>query len=96
MGLLRDVFAADIPTPAHVAAMHVSRELVRAFPRHVGSQSSAIPLCLRLIRPSSHTVVVRFYALRLLACLTPPPAMLKDVLKVLKSCLLYTSPSPRD
>ena len=87
MGLLRDVFAADIPTPAHVAAMHVSRELVRAFPRHVGSQSSAIPLCLRLIRPSSHTVVVRFYALRLLACLTPPPAMLKDVLKVLKSGL---------
>ena len=87
MGLLRDVFAADIPTPAHVAAMHVSRELVRAFPPHVGSQSSAIPLCLRLIRPSSHTVVVRFYALRLLACLTPPPAMLKDVLKVLKSGL---------
>ena len=87
MGLLRDVFAADIPTPAHVAAMHVSRELVRAFQRHVGSQSSAIPLCLRLIRPSSHTVVVRFYALRLLACLTPPPAMLKDVLKVLKSGL---------
>lgn len=87
MGLLRDVFAADIPTPAHVAAMHVSRELVRAFPRHVGSQSSAMPLCLRLIRPSSHTVVVRFYALRLLACLTPPPAMLKDVLKVLKSGL---------
>lgn len=87
MGLLRDVFAADIPTPAHVAAMHVSRELVRAFPRHVGSQSAAIPLCLRLIRPSSHTVVVRFYALRLLACLTPPPAMLKDVLKVLKSGL---------
>lgn len=87
MGLLRDVFAADIPTPAHVAAMHVSRELVRAFPRQVGSQSSAIPLCLRLIRPSSHTVVVRFYALRLLACLTPPPAMLKDVLKVLKSGL---------
>lgn len=87
MGLLRDVFAADIPTPAHVAAMHVSRKLVRAFPRHVGSQSSAMPLCLRLIRPSSHTVVVRFYALRLLACLTPPPAMLKDVLKVLKSGL---------
>lgn len=87
MGLLRDVFAADTPTLAHVAAMHVSRELVRAFPRHVGSQSAAIPLCLRLIRHSSHTVLVRFYALRLLACLAPPPAMLKDVLKVLKSGL---------
>ena len=87
MGLLRDVWAADTPTLAHVAAMHVSRELVRAFPRHVGSQSAAIPLCLRLIRHSSHTVLVRFYALRLMACLAPPPAMLKDVLKVLKSGL---------
>lgn len=87
MGLLRDVFASDPPTVAHVAAMHVSRELIRAYPKHVGSQSSVLPLCLRLIRSSSHTVLVRFYALRLLACLAPPPAMLKDVLRVLKSGL---------
>lgn len=91
MGALRDVYAADIPTDAHLAAMHVARELIMSHPHGVGSQFSAVPICLRIIRTSSHTVLVRYYALRLLESILAhdklPASMLKDALKTLKQAL---------
>lgn len=92
MGILRDMYAADAPQATQLAALHVSRALVLAYAQHAGSQSSAVPLCLRLVRATGASVLVRYYAWRLIDAVlsTSPslaPGVLKDALKAAKSGL---------